>query len=94
MSPRQTNREAASAETAACVLSYLRANASGDLVAVGGITIGAEVGVGQQTASRAIRFLIRDGWLSLYRKGSGAGYPAMYRIHSGLDEFTSHEATS
>ena len=75
----------ASAETAACVLSYLRAEASADLVAVSVITIGAELRIGRETAHRAIRFLIRDGWISVYRKGTGAGYPTTYQItHGGV----------
>ena len=63
--------------------SFLRAKASGDLVSAGRDDIAIALGISSTTASRAYRILIRDGWVTVCRKGSGPGYPTMYRITPG-----------
>jgi predicted ArsR family transcriptional regulator len=75
------DREVASAETAAGVLSYLRANTNtSGLLSVSRQDLSDELEVGLTTVAKAVRSLIRGGWISVYRKGSGPGYPTMYQI--------------
>ena len=71
-----------SAETAACVLSYLRAKAKFDLVSATYVEMADELGFGRNTSGCAIRLLVRDGWLAVHRKGAGKGYPTIYRVTS------------
>lgn len=67
--------EFSSPETAEAVLEYLRTHPNPSVR-----LIGARVGVGRNTAARAIKRLIAEGRIRVTRKGTGAGYPTAYEV--------------
>lgn len=70
-----------STETAERVLALLRDRADDcGIVQVTRRAIGAELGLGRQTAHRALAFLAEDGRIEVARPGTGAGYPTTYRL--------------
>lgn len=67
--------EVSSPETADRVLSYLQGNPTASCRA-----IGDALGVGRQTAHRALTRLLGDGRIVIKRKGTGRDYPTTYAI--------------
>ena len=67
--------EFSSPETAEAVLDYLRIHPNPSVR-----QIGVRVGIGRNTAARAVRRLLAEDRIRITRKGTGAGYPTAYEV--------------
>lgn len=81
--------ECASPETRSATLAYLREHAdeAGEVVA-SLRDIGNAIGVGMNTASRAVKYWMRRGHVVVLRRGTGGQYRTRYRIEL-IDAFPS-----
>lgn len=75
--------EESSPETAERVYQWMFEQARGrGRVAASQADIEVGVGIGQSTACRATRRLVRDGKVSVVRRGTSAMYPTVWRIEA------------
>lgn len=83
--------DCASPETRASTLAYLHEHVDerGEVVA-SLRDIGDAIGVGMNTASRAVKHWIRSGRVVVVRKGTGGSYRTRYRL-VGVDSPGRHD---